>query len=261
MILKSKCYSSLDIRYDGTVAWIRFDRPDRHNTATAQMVEEMHQALTEISSLPDIVVVVLTGNGSSFCPGADLDREAGAPPSVPTRESFGSAALLIEMPQVTVAAINGGCAGAGLAWALACDLRVSAERARFALGFLDVDVAGELGAAWTLTRHVGAARARELFFLPRTMSAREMETLGLVSEVYSDATWESDIAGLVAGLAGRSPAALLGAKANLVEAESSGLHRYLELETARHLAQFDDDNAAATFAAFAARRDDLRNRS
>ena len=79
--------------------------------------------------------------------------------------------LLHEMPQVTIAAINGACAGAGLGWACACDLRYAVADAKFNTAFLDVAVAGDMGLPWTLPRIVGAGRARELSLLPRKLDA------------------------------------------------------------------------------------------
>ena len=81
--------------------------------------------------------------------------------------------LLHEMPQVTVAAINGACAGAGLGWACGCDLRLAAAGARFNTAFLDVGVAGDMGVPWSLSRIVGGARARELFFFDRQVRCRK----------------------------------------------------------------------------------------
>ncbi len=87
------------------------------------------------------------------------------------------------MPAVTIAAISGACAGAGFGWACACDLRVASQTARFNTAFLDVGVAGDMGGPWTLPRIVGAAKARELYFLPGKFDAAEALRIGLVSRV------------------------------------------------------------------------------
>jgi 2-(1,2-epoxy-1,2-dihydrophenyl)acetyl-CoA isomerase len=258
MITRSSRFETLAVTVDDTVARVRFDRPERRNTVTAQMAEEMYAALAGLAERDDVRLVVLTGQGRDFCPGADLDRAPGQPAQVPAREAFASAALLVEMPQLTLAAVNGGCAGAGFAWAMACDLRVAVDRARFATAFLDVGVAGELGVAWTLTRHLGAARARELLLLPEKLSAEDMQGLGLVSRVFGESTWQADVDDLVAGLLARDARALRDIKANLLDAERLDLRAYLERETDRHLARFEGAAADATFAAFAARNEQIR---
>ncbi|RLV47464.1 enoyl-CoA hydratase/isomerase family protein [Nocardioides mangrovicus] len=258
MITKSKTYETLAVSRDDDVAWVRFDRPEHRNTVTAQMAEEMYAALGALADDDRLRLVVLTGQGRDFCPGADLDREPGEPAQVPAAEAFESAALLAEMPQLTIAAVNGGCAGAGFSWAMACDLRVAVDRARFATAFLDVGVAGELGLAWMLTRHLGSARARDLLLLPGKLTAADLLDLGLVSRVYTESSWDADVAELVAGLVARNPRALRDIKANLLDAERLSLREYLEVETARHLAQFEGSAAETTFAAFASRNESLK---
>ncbi|MGC5410130.1 enoyl-CoA hydratase-related protein, partial [Streptomyces sp. DT225] len=90
---------------------------------------------------------------------------------------------LHRMPQATVAAVNGACAGAGLSLALAADLRLAAEDAVFNTAFLSAGLSGDLGGIWFLTRLLGAARARELFLLPGRFDARHAAGIGLVTEV------------------------------------------------------------------------------
>ena len=150
-------WQTIDVSVDGLVAWLRFNRPDRHNAVSSEMVIEVCAALRDLSTDPEVTVVVLTGRGATFCPGADLQHAAlhGGDVRLPGPEDYRSAQLLHEMPQVTLAAINGGCAGAGFAWASACDLRVASDSARFSTSFLEVGLAGELGLAW---RRSGTSR-------------------------------------------------------------------------------------------------------
>ena len=106
-------------------------------------------------------VLVLTGEGRGFCPGADLGHftEGGAD-EVLEAEHFQVVTLLHEMPAVTVAAVNGACAGAGMGWAVACDLRLMAASAKMNTAFLDVAVAGDMALPWFLPRLVGAVQAQ-----------------------------------------------------------------------------------------------------
>jgi 2-(1,2-epoxy-1,2-dihydrophenyl)acetyl-CoA isomerase len=220
---------------DGPVATITLVRPGRHNGMTTEMVVAAYEALSELASRHEVRVVVLTGGGDRFfCPGADL---AGGPPGDRPVEPwhFHVSVLLHEMPQVTVAAINGSVAGAGLSWACACDLRLATASARFATAFLDVGVAGDFGLPWTLSRIVGPARARELFLLAGRFDAERAHALGLVSAVYEDTRFRDEVAAVVERLAAAAPGALSALKANFVAAERLGFADYIDIETQRHL--------------------------
>jgi 2-(1,2-epoxy-1,2-dihydrophenyl)acetyl-CoA isomerase len=240
-------------------AWIRFNRQERHNTVTPLMVEEMYDVLSRLGARDDLQVVALTGVGRFFCPGADLDHQPGQESRPPAREAFLSAALLVEMPQVTVAAVNGGCAGAGFAWAMACDLRLASSGARFSPAFIDAGLAGEFGLAWTLQRQVGTARARDLMLLPRKFDADQMRALGLVTEVYNEATFSRDAEAFVSMLATLDRQALRTVKANLLDAERLPLRDYIDIETTRHMAEFSGEAAEDTYGRLHARSRALRS--
>jgi len=237
-------WSTIEVEVDGAVAHLRLNRPEHNNAVTTTMVVEVHEALEQLSQEPAVAVVALTGNGRSFCPGADL-RGGGSsarrePPALPELVTYHSARLLHEMPQITVALVNGGCAGAGMAWASACDLRVASSAARFSTAFLEVGLAGELGLAWTLQRSLGGALARDLMLLPRKLTADELHVMGFVQRVFPAETFREDAAALVASLAARGERALRAMKANFVDAGRLPLGDYLDLESARHQAFFTD---------------------
>ncbi|MEE2059145.1 enoyl-CoA hydratase/isomerase family protein [Rhodococcus artemisiae] len=232
-------WSTLALGVSGQVATVKFDRPEHRNGVTTTMVTELHDLLHSVASDSSISVLMLTGAGSTFCPGADLSQSPTAEPSqLPDIEAYQSATLLHEMPQVTVAAINGACAGAGLAWASACDIRLASAGARFSTAFLQVGLAGELGTAWTLTRVVGGAMARDLYLLPRKFGTDDALRIGFVSRVFPDETFAADTTAIIAELASRDPRALRTMKRNFVDAEQLSLRRYVEVESARQLAFF-----------------------
>jgi 2-(1,2-epoxy-1,2-dihydrophenyl)acetyl-CoA isomerase len=156
---------------------------------------------------------------------------------------------------VTVAAINGACAGAGLGWALACDLRVMAASAKLNTAFLDVAVAGDMAVPWSLPRLVGAARARELSFIPRRVTADEAHTIGLVARVFADDSFHDETEQLVVTLLKKSPAALRGMKENYVAAERMGLADFVDYESERHLRIAASDDTAEAFRAFVEKRE------
>lgn len=238
-------WNTLDVSVDGRVAWVRFNRPDRRNGVTTEMAVEMYGALTELAARDDVTVLVLTGAGDTFCPGADLraatDPAAGR--ALPAAETYHSARLLRELPAVSIAAVNGACAGAGFAWAAACDLRVAASTARFATAFVNVGLPGELGLAWTLPRIVGADRARELMFLSPKLDAEQARAYGFLSRVWPAETFQTELRALVDGLAARRPEALRVMKQSLLEGERMAFGDYLTTESARYLAMLTGPGA------------------
>ena len=245
------------IRYetDGAVARLTLNRPDRLNGMTNQMVRESHDALQVAAADARIRLLVLTGAGKGFCPGADLTHftEGGTDEKL-TAQHFQIAALLHDMPAVTVAAINGACAGAGLGWALACDLRVAAASAMFNTAFLDVAVAGDMGIPWTLPRLVGAAKARELSFLPGKFDADEARRIGLVARVFDDDEFRDEAEAVVQRLLAASPTALRTMKANYLAAERMELRDFAALEAERHLDIASSPDTAEAFRAFVEKR-------
>jgi 2-(1,2-epoxy-1,2-dihydrophenyl)acetyl-CoA isomerase len=139
------------------------------------------------------------------------------------------------MPQVTIAAIDGGCAGAALGWACACDFRFASDRAKFATAFLKVGVSGDMGLVWSLPRLVGAARAREMLLFPEKISADEALALGLVTRTFEAGDLHEQVLTLAETLAGHDPFPLRMMKANILSAERMDIEEYIEVESARHL--------------------------
>lgn len=237
------------------VARLTLDRPDRMNGMTNRMVREAHDALVEASNDPSLRLLVLTGEGRAFCPGADLGHiTSGERDEALDARHFHITTLLHELPAVTIALVNGACAGAGIGWALACDVRVAAASAMFNTAFLNVAVAGDMGVPWTLPRLVGAAKARELSFLCTKFDAAEAQRIGLVARVFPDETFRADAEAVVAKLAAASPTALRGMKANYLAAERMGLRDFVQLESERHLVIAGGPHAREAFRAFMEKR-------
>lgn len=243
-------YETILYEKSGPVATLTINRPDRLNGMTKKMLREARQALTVASDDRDLRVLVLTGAGKTFCPGADLQMVASDSDDEPSNtDDFRVPLLLHTIPAVTIAAINGACAGAGLGWACACDLRYAAPSARFNTAFLDVGVAGDMGGPWSLPRIVGAAKARELYFMPDKFDANEALRIGLVSRVFPDETFRNEVGTIVARIAEAAPIALRTMKAHFVEAERMDFGSYIELESAHHLPMFTTHDTREAFAA------------
>lgn len=240
---------------DGDVGVLRFDRPERRNAMTNTMARELHEVASAAAADADLAVLVLTGAGEHFCPGADLVHySAGEEEDDLRPEHFDTPVLLREMPAVTIAAVNGACAGAGLGYALACDLRYASAGARLNTAFLDVGVAGDMGLPWTLTRLVGAGRARELSLLPRKLTAFEAEELGLVEGVFPaeellDRVWER-----ARRIADAAPLARRALKEHYLAAEQMGFGPFVRLEGARHREITASEDTREAFRAYVEKR-------
>ena len=246
------------IKYDSTdgVGTIALNRPERLNGITNQMMRDLHDIVASLATDHHTRVVVLTGTGKGFCPGADLQHySSGANEEPLSPEHFQLTAMLHELPQVTVAAINGACAGAGLGWAAACDLRYAAASANFNSAFLGVGISGDMAGPWFLPRIVGAARAREIFFLHGKFNAEEAERTGFVNRVFLDDTFRDDVAAVVQRLARSAPLALRAMKQNFIAAESLTLREYIRLETERHQRTGASEDSRAAFRAFVEKRE------
>jgi 2-(1,2-epoxy-1,2-dihydrophenyl)acetyl-CoA isomerase len=237
------------------IGWLVLNRPDRMNGMTNQMLVETHDCLLEIAKRTDVRVVVLTGAGRGFCPGADLKHYAAGETDVASSpHHFRVPVLLHEMPQLTIAAINGACAGAGLGWACACDLRYAADTATFSTAFLNVASAGDMGGPWSLPRIVGAAKARELYFLPDKFGAAQALEIGLVSRVVPLAQLRTDVGAVAARLAAAPPHALREMKRNFLDAERLEFGPYIAAETERHIKVMAHADAKEAFRAFVEKR-------
>ncbi|XVQ15629.1 enoyl-CoA hydratase/isomerase family protein [Spirillospora sp. CA-255316] len=217
------------------IAVVTLNRPGRRNGVTIEMCERLHRTLVELAA-SDARVLVLRGADADFSVGADLGGNRSAPA---TLEQLGpvyhSATLLHTMPQVTIAAVDGGCAGAAMGWACACDFRFASTRARFNTAFLSVGVSGDMGLVWSLTRLVGAARAREMLFFPEKISAAEALEYGLVTRLFEPDRLHDDVMALARRLTDGHPFPLRMMKANVLSAETTGIADYVEVESARHL--------------------------
>lgn len=245
---------------DGPVATITLDRPQQMNTMSPDLIEQTTLALEEAASDDAIRAVILTGTGRAFCAGGDLQgmasgRSEGRPTNVESRiaglrRSMRSSQLLRDMPKVTFAAINGACAGAGLAWACACDIRYCAESAVFNTAFMTAGLSGDFGGSWTLPRVVGPGKARELYLLAEKFRAPDAARIGLVSEVLPDDELLPYVRDKAARTAGFAPLTLRAIKQNLNDAMTLGFSEQLDREAERHILcglTEDSREAAAAF--------------
>jgi 2-(1,2-epoxy-1,2-dihydrophenyl)acetyl-CoA isomerase len=255
----TETYETILVEREGAVATVALNRPEKRNSIGGPMMVELYAALSGIAADPSVRILVLRGNGADFCPGADVKHYGGADAAPAARgwsgtREFNVSVMLHEMPAVTVAAISGACAGAGFGWACACDLRIASATARFNTAFLDVGVAGDMGGPWTLPRILGAAKARELYFLPGKFDADEALRIGLVSRVAPIEDFEAELAALTARLERAAPLALTAMKANFIAAEKVGFADYIGLESEKHMRLFQSEDTTEAFKSFVEKR-------
>jgi len=246
-------YETILYEKNGPRATVTLNRPDSMNGIVAKLSRELYECLNEVAYDPEVRVLLFTGAGRAFCPGADL--KAGASDEKQRKEYFHVTTLLHEMPKVTIAGINGACAGAGIGWAAACDLRYVTARASFNTAFLGVAISGDMGGPWLMPRIIGSARARELFFMAEKFGAEEAERMGFVNRVFPDETFHEDLEAIVDKLSKKAPLAIGEMKKNFVNAENMSLRDYIDLETERHGRTGQSEDTKEAFKAFVEKRE------
>lgn len=241
------------------IATLTMNRPEARNAMSGEMMGALMAATNRAAADPKVRCVVLTGAGGAFCAGGDVkgqaraasERASSGPVNVPARvhglrSGMELSRLLHEMPKPTLAVIPGAAAGAGLSLALACDLRIALDTAKMTTAFSKVGASGDYGGSYFLPRLVGAAKARELYFMADVISGREACELGLVNYAYDAASFADEAQQLAARLAALPTIAVGYMKRNLNASDSSGLSDVLDLE-AEHMVRtmMTEDHARA----------------
>jgi 2-(1,2-epoxy-1,2-dihydrophenyl)acetyl-CoA isomerase len=225
------------------IATLTFNRPERLNALSTPIMQGLLDGLPRLAGDPTVKVVILTGAGRAFCAGGDVKNMAegggegrsAAEAAAYLRSRMEVSRILHELPKPTIAMINGPAAGAGLALALACDLRIAGASARLVTAFVRVGFSGDFGGSFFLTRLVGTAKARELYFTGRPVQADEALSLGLVNRVVPDEELATVTMELARSLAQGPSVALSLMKSNLNCAESGGLAEPLDMEAAHQV--------------------------
>jgi 2-(1,2-epoxy-1,2-dihydrophenyl)acetyl-CoA isomerase len=220
---------------EGGIAWLKLNRPDRLNAFSPAMLEALGEALQRLASVAEVGAIVVTGTGRGFCAGGDVKTmESRAAQGFEERVEG-----LRRMHQLPAAAHdpesrhrNGQWPGSRrrLGLALACDLRIAGRSARFGTGFAGVGYSGDFGGSWTLTRLVGTAKARELYFLGEVIDSAAAASFGLVNRVVEDDVLHRETTALARRIADGPRVAYGYMKRNLFAAETEPFAAVLEME-------------------------------
>jgi 2-(1,2-epoxy-1,2-dihydrophenyl)acetyl-CoA isomerase len=231
-------------RSDG-VAVITFNRPDKMNAISPSIRDLLPLHIQAAATDADIRCVLLTGRGRAFCAGADiksfadragddpshrLDTDVNASIQRLSAHQLDTVYTLHTMAKPTIAAVNGYAIGAGLAYALACDLRIASSAARFGTGFGRIAVSGDTGASWFLQRLVGQAKAFELFLTGEMLDAERALALGMVNRIDPDDGFADRALAFASTIAAGPPLAFAGMKENLHFGERCDLRTLLDHE-------------------------------
>ena len=199
----------------GPIARITLNRPDRLNSFTVQMHEELRDA---IANLGNARVVILSGAGRGFCAGQDLNDRAVAPgESIDLGETVSThwnplIRLLTSLPQPVIARVNGVAAGAGANIVLACDIAIAAKSAKFIQSFSAIGLIPDSGGTWALPRLVGQARALGLALTGEPLPAEKAAEWGLIWKAVEDDALDAEVDAIANKLASLPPLGLAAIK-------------------------------------------------
>jgi enoyl-CoA hydratase/carnithine racemase len=241
--------------HDG-VATIELARPDKRNAINGQMFAELGDAAERAAADPGIRVVLVRAQGPAFSAGIDfallgqLAGTRGARFRTFVRTAQRAYALLAQMDKPSVAAVQGHALGAGFQLALACDLRMAAEDARFAILETRFGLVPDLGGTNRLARLIGGARAKDLVWTGRSVEADEAEEMGLVNRVVPVESLEKEAETYVRELAASPPLPVSLTKALLSRAEETPLETSMEREAQAQATCIESDDHREAVEAF-----------
>lgn len=246
------------------VATLTMNRPESLNALSGEMTEAMSEAVPRLAEDPAVKVIVLTGAGRGFCAGGDVKGMAGRNESAGTnakhptleekarglRKGMEVSRILYQCSKPTIAMMRGPAAGAGLSLGLACDMRIASETMRFTTAFVNVGASGDYGGSYFLTKLVGGAKARELYFTGRKIEGDEALQLGIVNHLVPDSELETKTMELASQIASGPTIALQYMKQNLNAAETGSLEQIFDMEAlamTRTMMTEDHKEAARAF--------------
>jgi 2-(1,2-epoxy-1,2-dihydrophenyl)acetyl-CoA isomerase len=239
--------SDLLASLDAGVLTLTLNRPDARNAMSRAMTQALADQLAAAELDPAVRCIVLTGAGKGFCAGGDVKGMAAAGDGTVGNNTIdgaihrqrinqrATAGKLFKMPKPTIAALPGPAAGAGLSLAMACDLRIMSSTAIMTTAFAKVGFSGDYGGTYFMTQLVGAAKARELYFLSDRVSAEEALRIGLANWVCEPDQLAAKTREIALRLATGATVAYRYMKENLNRAMNGEVDDCLDLEATHHV--------------------------
>jgi enoyl-CoA hydratase len=208
------------------IAKITLNRPDAKNEINLRMGQEMDEICRRINQDNDIYVVIVTGSGSVFCNGNELQKSGKIPPrgEAETMQKYNIAAAVAAIEKPVIAAVNGNAFGEGLELALACDVRIAAQNAHFGLPEIEAGLIPSDGGTQRLPRIVGRGKALEMILTGETIDAAEALEIGLVTKIMPAESLMPEVEALAKAMAAKAPVSLRYIK----EAINKGLDLTME---------------------------------
>lgn len=242
------------------IATLTLNRPESLNALSDEIRLGLLDALARLGEDPGIGCIVITGSGRGFCAGGDVksmaDRNARGFEArmAGIQNSNRIPALMQRTPKPIIGMINGIAVGAGLGLACACDIRIAARSARFGAAFIKIGLSGDWGTTWGLTRLIGTAKAREMFFTGDTVNADEALRLGLVNQVVDDAELLETTMVTARKIAAQPRITLGYTKKNLNAAENGDFQAVADLEAFHQARCSQTEDHKEAIAAFKEKR-------
>lgn len=227
-------YTHLKFTVEDRIALITLNRPDHRNAFTPEMLESWLDALTRCEQRADVSVIILTGEGSSFCAGGDVKHFLSGNPDSWEMKNFLQhkvhpvALALHRLDRPTIAALNGPAHGARLDMALLCDIRIASDRAQFSESYIRLGLAPGDGGAYLLPRIVGKAKAMEWLLTGNLIEVNEAFRYGLVNKVVPHAQLMSEAYAMARAITRNSPTGVRVTKRAVQQGVNSDLSHHLD---------------------------------
>ena len=249
--------------FEDGIATLTMNRPEARNALTGELLAALSAAAPRLAMDPKVRLVVITGAGGAFCAGGDVKGfVAGPTGDAPTfdqrvnglRNGMDLSRWLHELPKPTLAVIPGAAAGAGLSIALACDFRIASEDAKMTTAFSKIGASGDYGGSYFLSKLVGPAKARELYFTADVITGAEAARLGVVNRAVPASELAAEAAALARRLADLPTVAIGYMKKNLAVAEHGTLSETMDSEAIHMVRTMQTEDHKAASLAFVEKR-------
>ena len=252
-------YTSIVLKRDAGVATIVLNRPEIMNGVDQTMCDELLAAIDEVARDHEVKAMILTGSGRAFCAGGDLGSSIY---TIKDPKELGDIILkfgqvpinMRNLPKPVIAMVNGAAVGAGLGFALACDIIIASDKARFGHVYVNLGVQSDCGATYFLPRLIGVSKACALIFTGDIIDAAEAERIGLVNQVVPAEELETRTMELASKLAKKPTLAMGMAKKSIYQGLTMDLASAVEFEARAHVMTMISDDMTEGIAAFKEKR-------